>query len=42
MDVGAILRHADGGTASLRLHHSYTAAQVEWFRRGSALNLFHD
>jgi aconitate hydratase len=41
VDVEAVLRHADGSTARLRLRHSYTAAQVAWFRRGSALNLFH-
>jgi aconitate hydratase len=32
------LRHADGSTETLYLNHSYAAAQVEWFRRGSALN----
>ncbi len=41
MDVGVILRHADGSTAGLRLRHSYTAAQISWFTRGAALNLFH-
>jgi aconitate hydratase len=40
VDLGGILRHADGTTARLRLGHSYTAAQVAWFMRGSALNLF--
>jgi aconitate hydratase len=41
VDVSAILKHADGSTASLRLRHSYTAAQLSWFARGSALNLVH-
>jgi len=40
VDVAAILRHADGSTAGLRLRHSYTAAQIAWFTRGSALNIF--
>ena len=33
--------HADGTTETLLLKHSYTASQLEWFRKGSALNLFH-
>jgi aconitate hydratase len=33
------VRHADGSEELLILQHSYTAAQVEWFRAGSALNL---
>ncbi len=33
------VHHADGTSESLWLRHSYTAAQVEWFKRGSALNL---
>jgi len=32
------VRHADGSAETLRLRHSYAAAQVAWFRRGSALN----
>jgi hypothetical protein len=24
------------------LNHSYALSQLEWFRRGSALNLFHE
>ncbi|HYU19400.1 MAG TPA: aconitate hydratase [Chloroflexota bacterium] len=35
------VRHADGSSETLWLHHSYGASQIEWFRRGSALNLFH-
>ena len=33
------LEHADGTREELPLTHSYTAAQLEWFRAGSALNL---
>ncbi|HEV8440094.1 MAG TPA: aconitate hydratase [Methylomirabilota bacterium] len=36
------LRHADGTTETLWLAHSFGASQLEWFRAGSALNLFHD
>jgi aconitate hydratase len=31
--------HADGTTAILRLAHSFSAAEIAWFRAGSALNL---
>jgi len=40
--VTCVVRHADGATETLSLRHSYGASQVEWFRRGSALNLFHE
>ena len=33
--------HADGSTETLRLNHSFSGPQLEWFRKGSALNLFH-
>ena len=33
------LSHADGTAETLLLEHSYSAAQIEWFRAGSALNL---
>src|SRR5713101_5014269 len=39
--VQCIVQHADGTNETLLLRHSYTAAQLEWFRKGSALNLFH-
>lgn len=32
------LRHGDGTLETLRLRHSYSAAQLHWFRAGSALN----
>src|SRR5690349_1978727 len=35
------IRHADGSTETLSLNHSYSTSQLEWFRKGSALNLFH-
>jgi hypothetical protein len=40
MDVGAILRHADGSTVKLVRGHSDMAAQLSWLTRGSAFNLF--
>jgi aconitate hydratase len=39
--VTCMVQHADGTSETLSLHHSYGASQIEWFRRGSALNLFH-
>ncbi len=36
--VGCRVRHADGTCETLWLNHSYSAAQLEWFRAGSALN----
>ena len=38
-DVEAVLHHADGSSERLRLRHSLTAEQSEWFKAGSALNL---
>ncbi|MEK7877454.1 MAG: aconitase family protein, partial [Pseudomonadota bacterium] len=35
------VNHADGSTETLRLNHSFSGPQLEWFRKGSALNLFH-
>ena len=37
-----LVRHADGTSETLPLSHSFGASQLEWFRAGSALNLFHD
>ena len=39
--VTCILHHADGATESLTLNHSFGESQIEWFKAGSALNLFH-
>jgi aconitate hydratase len=36
--VGCRLQHADGTSETLWLEHSYSVAQLEWFRAGSALN----
>ncbi len=35
------IKHADGSSETLRLNHTFSASQLEWFRKGSALNLFH-
>jgi aconitate hydratase len=35
------IKHADGTSETLRLDHTFSASQLEWFRKGSALNLFH-
>jgi aconitate hydratase len=35
------LQHADGSAETLSLAHSYSAAQLAWFRAGAALNLVH-
>jgi aconitate hydratase len=39
--VASVLVHADGTEEALQLNHTYSASQLEWFRLGSALNLFH-
>jgi aconitate hydratase len=39
--VECIVKHADGTSETLRLSHSFSASQLDWFRKGSALNLFH-
>jgi aconitate hydratase len=39
--VRCILHHADGTSEELALNHSFGPAQLEWFKVGSALNLFH-
>jgi aconitate hydratase len=38
--VQCIVKHADGKADTLSLAHSFSASQLEWFRKGSALNLF--
>jgi aconitate hydratase A / 2-methylisocitrate dehydratase len=35
------VKHADGTGETLHLNHTFSASQLEWFRKGSALNLFH-
>jgi aconitate hydratase len=39
--VHCVIKHADGTSETLELNHSYGESQFEWFRVGSALNLFH-
>ncbi|MCH9009013.1 MAG: aconitate hydratase [Chloroflexi bacterium] len=39
--VKCIVRHSDGSEETLMLNHTYADSQIEWFRQGSALNLFH-
>jgi len=39
--VACTLHHTDGTNESLSLNHSFGESQIEWFRIGSALNLFH-
>ena len=39
--VQCTVKHSDGTSESLELQHSYSESQLEWFRLGSALNLFH-
>jgi len=35
------IKHADGRSETLWLRHSYSNAQLQWFRAGSALNVLH-
>jgi aconitate hydratase len=39
IEVEATIHHADGTSEKLRLRHTLTADQVDWFKAGSALNL---
>jgi aconitate hydratase len=39
--VDCLVRHADGTIETLKLHHTFAASQLEWFRAGSALNILH-
>jgi len=39
--VECLVKHADGTTETLTLLHSFGTSQLEWFRKGSTLNLFH-
>jgi aconitate hydratase len=34
-----VLNHADGTTENIPANHTYNAAQIEWFKAGSALNM---
>ena len=35
------ISHDDGSVTRINLNHSFGSSQIEWFRAGSALNLFH-
>ena len=37
--LSMVLHHADGSEEVVQLQHSYNAAQIAWFKAGSALNL---
>ncbi|MCZ6701715.1 MAG: aconitate hydratase, partial [Ignavibacteria bacterium] len=37
--VKMILKHKDGSEDEIMLNHTVNAAQIEWFKAGSALNL---
>ena len=39
--VACTVHHSDGTSETLNLNHSFGQPQIEWFRVGSALNLFH-
>ncbi|MCH8869126.1 MAG: hypothetical protein IIC85_05400, partial [Chloroflexi bacterium] len=35
------IAHSDGTSEVLQLNHTFGESQLDWFRLGSALNLFH-
>jgi hypothetical protein len=37
--VAALIRREDGGSIAIALRHTYSTAQLAWFRAGSALNV---
>lgn len=37
--VKMIVKHKDGSKDEVKLNHTFNAAQIEWFKAGSALNL---
>ncbi|MEM3007183.1 MAG: aconitate hydratase [Candidatus Nitrosotenuis sp.] len=37
--VNCVITHEDGSKEEISLLHSYNSAQIEWFRKGSALNV---
>ena len=39
--VDCVVSHSDGTSETLQLNHTFGESQLEWFRLGSALNLFH-
>ncbi len=39
--VDCKIHHSDGTSDTIQLNHTYSETQIEWFRKGSFLNLFH-
>ena len=39
--VNCKIHHSDGTSDTIQLNHTYSDTQIEWFRKGSFLNLFH-
>ena len=39
--VDCKIHHSDGTSDTIQLNHAYSDTQIEWFRKGSFLNLFH-
>lgn len=39
--VDCTITHSDGASETVQLNHTFGESQLEWFRLGSALNLFH-
>ena len=37
--VPCIVKHSDGTSDTIRLNHSYSTSQIEWFQQGSAMNV---
>jgi len=37
--ITVVLRHADGTSETITAEHTYSAAQIDWYKAGSALNL---
>ena len=40
--IAARIDHADGSQETIKLDHTLTADQIEWFWAGSALNLLRE
>ncbi len=39
--VSCTIHHSGGSSETIQLNHTYSESQIEWFRKGSFLNLFH-
>ncbi len=39
--VSCTIHHSGGSSETIHLNHTYSESQIEWFRKGSFLNLFH-